>query len=81
MAKEITLKELVDSEKKIDYSSLSFEKGIALLEELISNVEGGSLPLDKSIQAYQRGAELMTHLRGLLEGAEEKLKILQLPKK
>ena len=77
MAKELTLKDLVESEGNPDLSNLAFEKGLKLLEELVQGVESGSLPLEKSIKAYERGAQLMSHLKGLLEGAEQKLKVLQ----
>lgn len=81
MAKEFTLKDLVEIETSPDLSSLAFEKGLKLLEELVQGVESGSLPLEKSIRAYERGALLMNHLKGLLEGAEQKLKVLQQPAK
>ncbi len=80
MAKEITLKELVESEGNPDLNALAFEKGLKLLEELVQGVESGSLPLEKSIKAYERGALLMNHLKSLLEGAEQKLKVLQQPR-
>lgn len=80
MAKDLTLKDLVDAEKLPDFTGLPFEKGLKLLEELVQGVESGTLSLDRSIQAYERGAALMNYLRGLLEGAEQKLKVLQMPK-
>lgn len=81
MAKELNLKELVEAENNPDLSGLAFEKGLKLLEELVQGVESGNLPLEKSIRAYERGSILMNHLKGLLEGAEQKLKILQQPVK
>ena len=78
MAKEIKLDELLgegDPAEKI--AALPFERALALLEELVSKVEGGALPLEVSILAYERGVVLTEHLRKKLSGAEEKLKILQ----
>ena len=60
-------------------AKLPFEAGLKLLEQLVATVEGGSLPLEQAIVAYERGATLVVHLRGLLTGAEEKLRILQRP--
>ncbi len=81
MAKELGLKDFLDSEQAPDLGGLSFEKGIKILEELVQGVETGNLSLDKSIKAYERGSALMAHLRQLLEGAEQKLKLIQVPAK
>lgn len=75
--KTLKLSDLLDSgdgAKRI--SELSFEGGLKLLEELVESVEAGTLSLDKSIVSYEKGAALISHLRNLLSGAEEKLKIL-----
>ena len=80
MAKQetITLKELLSSTdtKKI-ISTLSFEQGLSLLEELVESVETGKLSLEESIQSYEKGVALIAQLRELLSGAEVKLKELQ----
>ena len=62
------------SEKEI--KTLKFEDGLKIVEELVARVETGALSLDKALQAYERGALLVDHLRSLLEGAEAKLQIL-----
>ena len=78
MAKAITLKELLaDDGAELDLSEVPFENGIKLLEELTEKVESGSLPLDRAILSYERGSRLMEHLRALVSGAEEKLRVLQ----
>lgn len=79
-AKGFTLKDILESESPPDLKGLDFEGGLKLLEELVQGVESGTLPLERSILAYERGTALMTHLKGLLEGAEQKLKQLQMPK-
>jgi len=58
-------------------SILSFEQGLSLLEELVKGVESGGLPLDRSILSYERGTLLLDHLKKKLQGAEEKLRVLQ----
>lgn len=55
---------------------IPFEQALALLEELVTTVESGALPLDKAITSYERGSQLLQHLRSLLTGAEEKLRVL-----
>ena len=57
-------------------SKCTFEDGLKILEELVQSVESGTLPLDKAVSSYEVGAKLVNHLRALLSGAEEKLKVL-----
>ncbi|MFM1847348.1 MAG: hypothetical protein RL417_822 [Pseudomonadota bacterium] len=77
MAKVIGFDELLDEKGQTKLKDLSFEEGLKLLEELVTKVESGSLPLDRSVLAYERGVALMDHLRGLLSAAEKKLEMLQ----
>jgi len=76
--KDITLEKLVSGAvKPEDVAALPFEEALKLLEELVNSVESGTLPLERSMTSYERGVLLVDHLRGLLSGAEEKLKLLQ----
>ena len=56
---------------------VGFEQGLKLLEELVTKVETGALPLDKAVLSYEKGVGLIQKLRGLLSGAEEKLRELK----
>ncbi len=73
----LTLEKFLSSEAADVVSKLPFERGLKLLEELVSKVESGTLPLEQAIQAYEKGAALVGKLRGQLSGAEEKLKVLK----
>jgi exodeoxyribonuclease VII small subunit len=78
MAKSLTVDKLLETaDAKADLTDLEFEAGIKLLEDLVSKVEVGDLPLQKSVVSYEKGLELIKHLRGLLKTAEQKLKVLQ----
>ncbi len=68
---------LADQDPAEKIAALTFEQGLGLLEELVTSVESGSLPLDKSMLSYERGVALIEHLRAKLSGAEEKLRVLQ----
>jgi exodeoxyribonuclease VII small subunit len=68
---------LAEKDPKTFVESLTFEQGIALLEELVGSVESGSLPLDQAVLSYERGVVLVESLRKLLTGAEEKLRLFQ----
>ena len=77
MPKEITLKNLLGKDFKELETQISFESGTKLLEELVSQVESGELPLEQSITAYTKGAELLEHLKKLLGDAEAKLEMVK----
>jgi len=73
----VTLEALVNGEvSEEQVSSLSFEQALKLLEEVVASVESGTLPLDRAIGSYEHGTSLIKHLRKLLSGAEEKLRVL-----
>lgn len=75
--KKVQLKDLIEGDDyKAKVEGLSFEEGLQLLEELVGSVEGGGLVLERSIASYERGVELLAHLRGVLAKAEEKLRVL-----
>lgn len=54
-------------------AEMSFEAAMAELEALVNKLEGAEVPLDTSIQLYERGAELKRHCEAKLKSAEEKI--------
>ena len=57
-------------------SQPSFESAIAELEALVSQMESDKLPLEQSINAYKRGAELLQICQKSLSDAEQQVRIL-----
>ena len=57
-------------------AELSFEQALDELEALVRTMEAGELPLDASIAAYQRGAELAKYCQGKLAAAELEIRKL-----
>ena len=55
---------------------LTFEQSMARLEQIVGEIEQGRVPLEKSIERYAEGIELIKHCRGVIERAEEKIRIL-----
>ena len=53
----------------------TLESALAELEEIVSDMEAGQLPLEKSLVAYKRGAELMKFCQGALQDAQQQVKI------
>jgi exodeoxyribonuclease VII small subunit len=52
-----------------DISSLTFEQALAELETIVSELESGQAPLERSITIYERGAALKSHCEARLEAA------------
>jgi exodeoxyribonuclease VII small subunit len=55
----------------------SFEAALAELEALVTSMESGQLPLEQSLAAYKRGAELLQYCQNALQTAEQQVKILE----
>lgn len=60
-----------DQETPID--EMSFEDAMAALEQVVSQLERGDVPLDQSIALYERGAKLKERCEAKLKEAEEKV--------
>lgn len=54
----------------------SFESALADLSEIVRQMEDGQLPLEKSLAAYKRGAELLQFCQQSLQSAEQQVRIL-----
>lgn len=55
----------------------SYEDALSELERLVAAMEGGQLPLDKLLDNYRRGAELLNLCRARLEAVEVQVKLLE----
>ena len=55
----------------------SYESAVAELEQLVSAMEGGQMPLDRLLDSYRRGAELLAFCRTRLEAVQEQVKVLE----
>jgi exodeoxyribonuclease VII small subunit len=55
----------------------TFEAALTELEELVARMEGGQLPLKESLEAYKRGAELVTQCQASLKDAQAQVDVLE----
>ena len=55
----------------------SFEDAMAELEQLVDRMEAGELPLEATLAAYKRGAELVKYCAAQLERVERQVKVLE----
>lgn len=54
----------------------NFETALADLTEIVRQMEEGQLPLEQSLAAYKRGAELLQFCQKSLQQAEQQVRIL-----
>ena len=55
----------------------SFEAALAEIENIVARMETGQLPLDESLRAYRRGAELLQYCQTRLQEAQQQVKVLE----
>ena len=58
-------------------SEMSFEEAMAALEQVVTQLERGEVPLDQSIALYEKGAALKSHCAAKLKSAEEKGELIR----
>ena len=58
-------------------AEMSFEEAMLALEQVVSALEKGEVPLEQSIALYERGAALKAHCAGKLREAEEKVELIR----
>ena len=54
----------------------TYEAALQELEQLVTRLESGDMPLDQLLSGYQRGAELLKYCRDKLEAVENQVKVL-----
>lgn len=62
--------------KKTKKEEKSFEAALARLNEIVSALEDGSAPLDKSLSLYEEGISLVRFCTERLDAAEQQIKVL-----
>jgi len=55
---------------------MSFEQALERIEEIVSEIEDGRVPLEESIDKYAEGIKLIEHCRTVLGNAEKKIQLL-----
>ena len=57
-------------------NSMSFEETMQKLQEIVLELEKGTLNLDDSVKKFEEGIELSKQCNKILESAEKKINIL-----
>jgi exodeoxyribonuclease VII small subunit len=55
----------------------SYEAALQELEQLVSQLESGQLPLEQLLGGYQRGAQLLAFCRDKLAAVEQQIQVLE----
>jgi len=58
---------------------LDLEKALAELEGIVEELESGDLPLEKSLQKFERGVRLSRECQAALRDAEQRVQVLMGP--
>ncbi len=64
---------MAKEEIKNDISKLTFEQAIKQLTDIVSKIEQGKIPLQDSLEQYEKGMALIKHCKGILEKAEKRI--------
>jgi exodeoxyribonuclease VII small subunit len=60
----------------MDPTIKDFESALAELDTIVKSLEEGDLPLEKSLELYERGFQLARFCHAKLEAAERRIEIL-----
>ncbi len=61
-----------------EIAALPFERALSELEDIVTKLERGSVPLEESITIYERGEALKKHCEALLRNAEMRIEKITL---
>lgn len=66
-------KDVADTEKSNPIAELSYEEAIQELEQIVSRLEKGEEPLEKTVELFTRGNALAAQCESILKTMEEKV--------
>jgi len=69
--KEMAAKKQKDN--KDDIAEISFEEAIKELTNIVGKIEQGQIPLQDSLEQYEKGMALIKQCRTILQKAEERI--------
>ncbi len=64
---------MAGKKQKDDVGGLSFEESIKELTNIVGKIEQGQIPLQDSLQQYERGMALIKQCRAILQKAEKRI--------
>ncbi len=64
---------MADDKQENELDKLSFEEAIKELTSIVGKIEQGEIPLQDSLEQYEKGMGLIKHCRGILQEAEKQI--------
>jgi exodeoxyribonuclease VII small subunit len=64
---------MAQKKHKNDIDNLSFEEAIKELTNIVGKIEQGQIPLQDSLEQYEKGMALIKQCRTILQKAEERI--------
>ena len=64
------------AETKTEEQSRTFEASLEALERIVKQLEGGDLPLEKSLELFEQGIRLSRECQERLSQAERRIEVL-----
>ncbi len=64
---------MAHKKQKTDVDKLSFEEAIKELTDIVGKIEKGEIPLQDSLEQYEKGMALIKQCRTILQKAEERI--------
>jgi exodeoxyribonuclease VII small subunit len=69
-----------DNSTTENIKDLTFEAALKELEEIVSQLDTGSIDLDKAVEAYEKGAQLKQHCEKKLKEAQLRIEKIEVDK-
>ena len=66
-----------DADPSIAQVAPSYEAAVGELEQLVAAMESGQMPLERLLEGYKRGAELLGFCRARLKAVEDQVQVLE----
>ncbi|MBF87311.1 MAG: exodeoxyribonuclease VII small subunit [Pelagibacterales bacterium] len=63
-----------------EYENLTFEESLRALEEIVDELDSGSIDLDKAVEAYEKGTQLKLHCENKLKEAKLRIEKIEISK-
>jgi exodeoxyribonuclease VII small subunit len=68
------------AKEKAKSGELSFEQAIDQLNGIVSRIEQGQVPLQESLEQYEKGMKLIANCRAILQDAEKRIEQISVQK-
>lgn len=64
---------MTERKTKDELTKLTFEEAIGQLKGIVGQIEQGEIPLQDSLEQYEKGMALIKHCRSILQKAEKRI--------